>query len=578
MGSPNGITYDGKWIWIRTPYEYADQCRSIPGSRTWRKERKAWRAKPSRDNVSYLWEQFQSIPWDQAALDLVREMKEKDARSQTARIEKAKIQDAADLDLNLNFETTPYIHQKKALAMSLRKEAFGLFMEQGTGKTKVVIDNAAFLYHQGLLDAVVVIAPNSVKGVWAEEITLHLDRKIDRQVFVYQAGMKKSVEREFDSFLRSDYTGLKFLVLNVEAFSQMRGKISRGEKIILPFMLRLRTMMVVDESTRIKNPQAKRTKSIVRAAKASTYRRILTGTPVTQGLLDLYAPFKFLDEDILGYSSFYAYRNKVAVLDPWGSVEFFRKDGIREVKSAIEPHTYRVLRSECLDLPDKIYQKRIVELSKDQAKAYRQMADQMIVNLEEMEVVTAAIVLTQLLRLQQITGGFLSQEEGKWEEIPGPNPKLDALMEIVEETQGKVVIWARFLPEIYTITDALANAYGADAVASFHGGVKPEQRDEIRRSFQDPDSPLRFFVGNAATAGMGLTLTQGKTVIYYSNSFSLEERLQSEDRTHRIGQDSNVLYVDLVANVEVDKKVVAALRAKKNLSDLVTGDNVKDWI
>lgn len=577
---------------LRTPYspKNVQKCQGIPDDRTWVSKQKAWRVGPTRANVRYLLEAFPMAEWTDGAAKVRDKLMRFEEESAAALKFKESVL-AVDIDVegivDYQFGTRPFKHQSKAFLLSRNAENYGLFMEQGTGKTKVVIDTACFLFKRGELDGVLIIAPNSVKSTWEEEIELHTPNTVDYECVVYRAGIVKMTRQgevlpktaELESVLRPTGATLPWLVMNVEAFSY-----DKGEKLAKEFIGSRRVMVVVDESSRIKTPGAKRTKSITRVGREATFRRILTGTPVTQSPLDIYAQFTFLDPAILGYSSYYAFRNHFATIEgPYNQVVAY--NNMDELKALIEPFTFRVTRDECLDLPPKLYATRRVELSKEQQKLYDQMRDDMIAELSEHERVTATIVLTQLLRLQQIVGGFAPVERDEDDQVvtkayqlPGDNPKVAALLDIAEDTQGKIVVWARFRAEIALIAASLRKAYGNDSVAELHGGIEQEDRTKARHDFQNPDSPVRFLVGNQATGGLGITLTEAKTVVYYSNTFSLEERLQSEDRVHRIGQSKNVEYIDLVARKTIDEKVVKALRKKKKYADLITGDDWKDWI
>jgi SNF2 family DNA or RNA helicase len=268
----------------------------------------------------------------------------------------------------------------------------------------------------------------------------------------------------------------------------------------------------------------------------------------------------------------------------YGGKEVVGYANLEELQALLDPFSYRVLKVDCLDLPEKIYQRLTVGMSPEQARLYKQIKDEMLATFagHEIEVIN---VLAQMLRLAQVTGGFIpipaDEERGtpsRMEPIPGPNPKLVALLETIENITGKAIIWCRFRAEIDIIQKALRQVYGNRSVVEFHGGVNTTDRGTARREFQDPSSPVRFFVGQIQTGGIGLTLTQAKTVFYFSNSFSLEDRLQSEDRAHRIGQDAHVTYIDLVARGTIDVKVLGALRAKKNLANLITGDTWTQWL
>ncbi len=366
--------------------------------------------------------------------------------------------------------------------------------------------------------------------------------------------------------------------MNVDAFS-----VPSGVVVAQKFLSNHAALMVVDESTRIKTPGAKRTKNIIKVGKSAVSRRILSGLPITQGPLDYFAQFQFLDPNILGFGSMYAFRNRYALLGGYLGKEVMGYANLDELIALVDPHSFRVEREECMDLPPKTYTKRFTHLGVVQKQLYDSMARDLVAEFAGGEV-HATIVLTQLLRLQQITGGFLPIPEddgsyqGRVDAIPGTNAKIQALMEVLEEAPGKVIIWARFRAELGLIANHILKEFGEGSGVLFHGGVSQADRKVALLSFQDPNSPIKYFIANAQTGGLGLTLTEAQTVVYFSNSFSLEERLQSEDRCHRGGLKHPVTYVDLVAKDTLDTKVLDALRTKKNMATLITGDRIAEWI
>lgn len=568
-------------------------CRAFPDRRTWKPNFKgtgAWLIAATRVNIVYLLEQWPDIHWtDEAAkvrdkLDEHRELIEELIERKSS-----SVLQVGDYRFGGRFE--PYEHQQRAFALSRDTEAYALFMDPGTGKTRVIIDTACYLFGKGDITGVVVVSPNSVKDVWDEEIVLHSPSHYQHDVCVYSSGSGKVARKREDHHVRHSHENqshLAWLIVNIEALSQAT---SRSYKLVTMFLKFHKAILVVDESSKIKTPGAKRTRNVVKAGKLARYRRILTGTPSTQGPLDLFSQFKFLDPFVLGFGSFYAFRNHFALMDTQaGYPQLIAYKNLDELKALIDPYSFRVTRDECLDLPDKIYQRRDIELSTEQRRHYKELTEWMRTELHGRDI-SVINVLTQLLRLQQVVGGFLPAEEldalersiqgpQMAEKIPGPNPKITALLEVTEELpqRDRVVIWARFRAEIDLIVQELRRCYDADQVVEFHGGRDTEERTIARRKFQDPKSEARFFVAQTETGGFGLTLTEANTVIYFSNSFSLESRIQSEDRCHRVGQTRKVTYIDLVAKNTLDLKVLGALREKKKLADLITGDGWKKWI
>lgn len=575
----------GKQLALVAPFSARDDARAFPDRRYWKPgygEGGAWIFAPSAGNVQHALESFPEADWSTAAGRVRDEVVEQRQTAEVMRAARDGVLRAPDFKFNTEFP--PFEHQETVFALSRAHAEFALFMEMGTGKTRIIIDNAVYLHQMGSIEAVLVVAPNSVKETWVEEIERMAPEWSSHRVAVWSAHAKKRQRQEVDELIHGDADGaLRWLIVNVEGLST-----DRLYEVAMEYVQRHRAMVVVDESSRIKNPKAKRTKAAFKLGQAAAYRRIMSGTPVTQGLLDLYAQFRFLNPLILGFSSYYAFRNRYAIMGGFNQKQVVGYSNLDELTDTIEPYSYRVTREECIDLPPKIFETRTVELTKDQRRVYDEMKRNMLTEVEG-QTVTATIVLTQLLRLQQIVGGFVAVkgrddltmlETHEVRGIPGKNAKLEALLELVDDLpeDEHVIIWARFRAEIALIADALRERYGDESVGEFHGGTPQRERDHVRRSFQRLADPLRFFIGQTETGGLGITLTAAGTVVYFSNSFSLESRLQSEDRAHRIGQEKTVTYVDIVAKSTLDRKVLQALRAKKNLANMITGDEWRSWI
>ncbi len=363
--------------------------------------------------------------------------------------------------------------------------------------------------------------------------------------------------------------------MNIEAFST-----KKGYKIAEKFLLSHSALMAIDESTTIKSPTASRTKSVLKLRALAKYRRILTGAPVTKSPLDLYTQCFFLDPDFLDFSSYYAFKNRYAIMVDRnvGTHSFKHVMGYRrldELNGKLNNFSFRVLKEDCLDLPEKVYMKRLITLTDEQKKMYGEMKKFALAELEGKKT-TATSALAQLVRLHQIICGHLTTDDGEVRTLK--NNRIKELLDILEETDGKVIIWAVYRHDIKEITNVLSGRYGKNAVESFFGDTADRDRQDIIDRFQDRESDLRFFVGNPRTGGYGLTLTASHTVIYYSNSYDLEIRLQSEDRAHRISQDKKVTYIDLITEGTVDELIVKNLRSKINLATKILGEDLKKWL
>ena len=477
--------------------------------------------------------------------------------------------------MKYKFKTKPYKHQLTALEKSVDKKEYGYFMEMGTGKSKVLVDNMAILYDKGKINGALIIAPKGVYTNWfSQEIPIHLASHIKPKMVLWTALTSKTKEKEYQTLFETGFD-LHVLIMNVEAFST-----KKGVEFAYKFLRSHKTIMAVDESTTIKNPSAKRTKSILMLGKQAKYRRILTGSPVTKSPLDLYSQCAFLNEDLLDHGSFYSFRNRYAHMiernfggrrvQIVGSYQ--RLDELEEI---LKKFSYRVQKSECLDLPKKIFINRTIELTKEQNEAYATMKSAALASLKG-KMATAPHVLTQLMRLHQITCGHLKSDDGTITNFK--HRRIEELIDVMNEMEGKVIIWANYVHDINEITKALENEYGEGSVVQYYGKVSSEDRQRAIKEFQDPDSPVKYFIGNTQTGGYGITLTAASNVIYYSNSYDLEKRLQSEDRAHRIGQHKPVTYVDLIAPKTVDEKIIKALRGKINIASQIMGDTLDAWI
>ena len=476
--------------------------------------------------------------------------------------------------MNYKFKTQPYEHQLKALTMSWDKEYFAYFMEMGTGKSKVLIDNIAMLYDKGKINGALIVAPKGVVGTWyLNQIPDHLPDHIEHKNVLWKPNITRKQNLRLKSLFETG-TDLHILIMNVEAFST-----TKGCEFAKKFLDSHRTLMAVDESTTIKNPDAKRTKNICNLSILSKYRRILTGSPVTKSPLDLYKQCDFLKEELLGHGSYYTFRTRYAIMKTanFGGKSVQIVVGYRnldELSEKLRPFSYRVLKDDCLDLPDKIYMKRTVQLSSEQKKVYEQMKQMALAEMNG-KMMSTATVLTQLMRLHQITCGHFTADDGSIQKIK--SNRLDELMDVLEEIEGKVVIWAHYQNDVETIVEHLKKKYGDNSIVDYYGRTRPENRQSNIDKFQK-DEGCRFFIGTPATGGYGITLTQASNVIYYSNGYDLEKRMQSEDRAHRIGQKKTVTYVDIIAEDTVDTKIVKSLRKKINIASKVMGEELKSWI
>ena len=476
--------------------------------------------------------------------------------------------------MNYKFKTKPYKHQLTALEKSVDKKEYGYFMEMGTGKSKVLVDNMAILYDKGKINGALIIAPKGVYNNWySQEIPTHLASHIKPKMVMWTASASKAKEKEYQTLFETGFD-LHVLIMNVEAFST-----DKGLNFAKKFLRTHNTLMAVDESTTIKNPKAQRTRNILDLRALTKYRRIMTGSPITKNPLDLFTQCYFLDPFLLDQSSYYVFRTRYAVcrkINVSGrSVEIvvgYRNLG--ELSEKLKPFSYRVLKDDCLDLPEKTFIKRIVQLSPDQQKLYQQMKEKALAILNG-KMVSTTTVMTQLMRLQQITCGHFTADDGSTQEIP--NNRITELLDVLNEIEGKVVIWGNWQKDMTQIIKAIAKEYGQGSVVDYYGLTPKEERQKHIEKFQN-DPKCRFFVGTPATGGFGITLTAASNMIYYSNGYNLEFRTQSEARIDRIGQKYPMTYIDIICEKTVDERIVKALRNKINIASKVMGEELKDWI
>ena len=476
-----------------------------------------------------------------------------------------------------NYKFKPFDHQMKALDRGLGKYEFGYFMEMGTGKSKVLIDNIGILYLAEKINFALIIAPKGVYRNWvSKEIPEHMSDDVPYRIIRWVASPNKKQQAEMRS-VKEEFNGLTIFVMNVEAFSSVKGR-TAGEW--MGRALGAKGLIAIDESTTIKNHKAKRTKALINIAWEFKYKRLLTGSPITKSPMDIYSQCEFLRPGLLNYESYYAFQNRYAVINKrtMGAHSFQQIVGyknLEDLTDKIDQFTFRVLKKDCLDLPEKIYTARYVTMTKEQERMYKSIRESALVMLDSGDLVSAPAVITQLLRLQQVLSGHLKTDDG--DTVYFESNRMQALLDCLQEHSGKALIWSRFRHDIKTITEALNKEFGDGCAAAYFGDTSDDERNDIVMRFQKSNA-LRFFVGNPSTAGYGLTLTEADLVIYYANDFNLETRIQSEDRAHRIGQKNNVTYIDLVTEGTIDERIVKALQDKIEIGATVLGEQVREWL
>lgn len=548
-------------------------------------------------------------------------------------------------------KTTPFQHQRTSFDFSKELAIYAVWWEQGTGKSKLIIDTACHLYASGLITGLLIIAPNGVHGNFiSQEMPVH--SWAIYQGFIYhsgRAGTKKAKARLAEMMERGP---LRVLAMSYDAVCT-----KAGYEAAFEFLSKHVCKMVLDESTAIAEPTTKRSKALLPLGQMAKYRRVMSGTPVAEGPFKIFNQMRWLDPDYWkkhGLNNYFAFKQTFAIFKTQRASaghqfqQLLQYRNLDYLQKLVAAHSTRVLKEDVLDLPPKLYSKIEFDLEEKQRKIYDDLVDSLVAEIDAGQMLEATTALVRLTRLQQITSGYVvvditpptavgdivilqcegysihgeitelgedgtgkivgrrllpgqlgvEQSEGDWCEPlylpemagrmvrlveadqhtldlfakPGDNPRLRALLATLEPITHKVIIWARYRKDIDLIIGALG-----DAAVRYDGIVGTHDREIALDRFRN-DPKIQYFVANPQTLSMGVTLTQAKTVIYYSNSFQLEKRLQSEDRAHRIGQDVSVNIIDIVASDTVDGHIVKTLRKKFDLAATVTGDRLREWV
>ncbi len=503
--------------------------------------------------------------------------------------------------MEYQFKTKPFGHQARIFEETREMACHGILWEQGCGKTKPVIDSIAYLYLGGKIDGALIVAPGGVERNWVtDELPKHMPDEVMEKTLVFAWQSKRATTKwhtkAFDTLVKygidpknpGKTTGLAFFCISYDAFMTTKGK-----KAVWRFLKRRKVFMVLDESDDIKTPSAKRTRSVVASGAYPAYKRILTGTPADKPF-DIYSQLRFLDEGIwrrMGMARFHAFKQHYAEwftaddckvmhgYDP-GYDKLLRYKNIDELAGILESVSDRLLKVDVLDLPDKLYTKRWFDMTPKQQSYYNQMRDKYEIELQDGRLVDGNLALTRLLRLQQITCGYMVTDADEPVEFCDvKNPRLDCAMAFLEKLNHPAIIWSRFTRDIDLIMDAL----GPKAVR-YDGTLDDDECERSKLTFNAGDAD--WFVGNPSKGARGITINVAKTTMYYSNSFKWRDRMQSEDRNHRIGQDGadhgeygfGVLYADIIAHDTVDMKIVENLRGKYDIASRLTGDVLREWI
>jgi len=463
----------------------------------------------------------------------------------------------------IEFKVVPFKHQRDLYMATRDVEYFAVLWEMGGGKSKLLLDTAAYLYKTGKITGLLIFAPKGAYMNWLiYEIPKHMSDSIDYRVSCYDAGGTRQSKQEVHTMLdKPDLKALDILLINTEAMSH-----KTGLDVANRFFSKHIVLTCVDESTDIKNAKALRTKNIVALRDKSKYRRIMTGTPITQSPLDLYSQCNFLKQNLLGHSSWFTFKNYYAIIMQMrmGMRQFPKVVGYRnlnELQDRLRAFSSRILKKDCLDLPEKIFMIRQIELGADQRRIYDSLRLTCVVELES-GLVSVTNTLSMLVKLQEVICGHIRDADGKIHNVEGS--RIEELLHIIEETQDKVIIWCNFVEDVRIISVKLREVYGEGSAEVYTGETNQIERMLAIDRFKT-DPVCRFFISTSA-GSKGLTLVESAFVIYYSLSYNLMTYLQSQDRNHRPGQRRDVTYVRFVARDTIDEKIVKALDNKEDLA------------
>ena len=475
----------------------------------------------------------------------------------------------------MEFKTKPYEHQLQAFERSKDEPFFGLFAEMGLGKTKITIDNFNYLYDKGEVQAMVVIAPKSVYLNWYKEVEIHFNK--EEYIIAHYSAQLRKAERQALAYATNHLRPVPTIVLmNIESIST-----TKGFKAIDEVMRLKKTMMVIDESSTIKGYKSKRTTHCIALRGLARYRRILTGTPNPHSPLDFYSQLEFLNKGLSGSVNYHAFMYtycEVQMVELGPNRPSYRKitgyQNLERLQNIIEPVCVRMLKKDCLDLPEKIYKSRYVDMTKEQRVNYENLRDLAIIEHKKGEL-TVQSALSTLAKCHQISSGFVKLDNGEVAHFD--NAKIKELDMILDEIdiKSKIIIWTAFREDLFAVEKLIKEKYDSSIhpPLTYYADTSQDERQEAIRLFQNVPN-AKTFISTVQCGSRGITLTEAEYVIYFSNMNNLEHRLQSEDRAHRIGQKKNVTYIDIIANCEVDKRVKSNLIKKAKWAEK-TLENVK---
>lgn len=480
------------------------------------------------------------------------------------------------------FKCSPYEHQVHEFQEYGDTPSRGIFWDPGLGKSASGIVEAAYLFERGEIDAVLIVAPPGVHINWTtDELPAH-------SVVPYRALAWRQIKSKTQAWKRQceELLAHKGLAILSIAYPSL---MTDAAKFIRRFLEKRRVLLIYDEVHWLKSPGAKRTIRAVAMSKYATWRRPMTGTPAADTPFDMYIPVKIIDPTAwksIGCDDFGAFKANFGVFEKrkYGDRPAFDElQGYRNLdllQETVSKYASRWREEEVLDLPKRLYTNRYFELTPEQRRVYEELVDDLRTTLKGGAEIIADRAITNQLRRQQITSGYMPTPDGlePFQLLCDPNPRINLLLQTLEERPDQqVIVWAKFTQDIVQIIAALARE--EISAVSYYGEMSEEECVDAKRKFQT--GAARIFVGNPAKGSEGLTLTCAKTTIYYNNSHKLLQRTQSEKRFHRIGQDGidgKVDVIDFIALDTIDLAIVECLRKKKIVTAQAQGDKDPVWI
>lgn len=545
--------------------ELFEAVREMPGRKRWEDRNLIFET--TRSNVEFLNKRFPGAVWEIERGDIVARLEQLEADARDA-----KTRELPPEASNFKYKTEPREHQRRVFGVSKDRVAYGIFLEQGLGKTKIDLDTTAHLWASGKIDGLMIDAPNGVHKQWInEQIPIHLPDWVKHKCFVYRSEQTQSWKREAEEFFAYD-EGLKILAIHHDAFAT-----DKGLAFATRFLNSGRVKWTIDESSRkIKTPGAKRTKATLKLRNLAPYRRVMDGTPVTKGVEDLFTQLKFLHDDVHGYSSFYSYRNQYCILRqvpgaPAGVMQVTGYRNLEELQRRMDGWSMRLRSADCLDLPERVYSQRYVELTPEQKRFYHDLKEEFLGQLDSGEVVSVEQAVTKILRLQQLICGHIRVDDGRVVSV-ATNRNAEALA-AAEQIGDKVVLWARFHHDI----DLLQSTFKSWNPVVWDGRTSTDERAERKNKFIH-DASCGAFIANPGSAGIGTDGLQRncRHMIFYSNTFKASERWQAEARLYRDGQSGTVNVLDLVCPGTIDTHLLRVLKERKDVAAIAL--DIRSWL